>query len=79
MWRNIFKQNLKPKASGGYQWNFEIDYLNKNMQFDKADSIGAWNFKCGLFTGRSHFIFPDYSRWVQLNTNTLAMHKICLQ
>jgi len=35
--------------------------------------------KYGLFTGRACFIFPEYSRWVHLNTNTLAMMKVCLR
>lgn len=33
--------------------------------------------KNGMFTGRANFIFPEYSRWVHLATNTLPMYKVC--
>lgn len=48
------------------------------MNFNKADSIGYWAQKHGLYTGRVNFVFPEYSRWVHLNTNTLAMLKVCM-
>lgn len=72
-------QNLKQKPSGEYEWAFEIKYLDQNLQLNGADALGTWNFSYGLYTGRATFVFPDYSRWVQLNTNTLAMHKICVK
>ena len=33
--------------------------------------------KAGLYSGRAWFVFPEYSRWVHLGTNTLPMMKIC--
>lgn len=39
--------------------------------------MAFWPIKAGLFTGRANFIFPEYSRWVHLGTNTLPMLKIC--
>jgi hypothetical protein len=53
--------------------------VNKNLQLNNASSIGAWKERHGLFTGRSCFIFPEYSRWVRLGSNTLAMMKICIK
>jgi len=77
-WRSIFRENIKRDLkSGTLRWNFEEEYLYHNVNFNKADSIGYWAEKNGLFTGRVNFIFPEYSRWVHLNTNTLAMFKVC--
>eukprot|EP01016_Furgasonia_blochmanni_P005459 TRINITY_DN1211_c0_g1_i1.p1 TRINITY_DN1211_c0_g1~~TRINITY_DN1211_c0_g1_i1.p1 ORF type:complete len:458 (+),score=105.78 TRINITY_DN1211_c0_g1_i1:158-1531(+) len=77
-WRSIFLSNLV-RSGEGYNWNFEINYLAKNLSYNKADSIGYWAEKHGVFTGRNVFIFPEYSRWVHLNSNTLAIHKVCLK
>lgn len=30
-----------------------------------------------MWTGKSCFIFPEYSRYVHLNTNTLAFYRTC--
>ena len=54
-----------------------MEALNQNLRFNKADSIGYWPEKHGLFTGRANFIFSEYSQWVHLNTNTLPMLKVC--
>eukprot|EP00825_Cyclidium_porcatum_P010953 TRINITY_DN15595_c0_g1_i1.p1 TRINITY_DN15595_c0_g1~~TRINITY_DN15595_c0_g1_i1.p1 ORF type:complete len:262 (+),score=40.19 TRINITY_DN15595_c0_g1_i1:178-963(+) len=85
-WRKIFLQNLvqeqtsiKSTEQTILKWNFALEYLHQNLQKNKADSIGCWTTKMGLYTGRGLFIFPEYSRWVHLNTNTLAIHKICPQ
>lgn len=55
----------------GLSWNFELEYLYKNTNFNRADSIANWATKHGLYTGRFMALFPEYSRWVHLNTNTL--------
>lgn len=39
--------------------------------------MAFWPLKAGLFTGRANFIFPEFSRWVHLGTNTIPMLKIC--
>lgn len=49
------------------------------MSFNKADSVGNWPVKAGLYPGRAHFVFPEYSRWVHLNTNTIPMLTVCPQ
>ena len=51
--------------------------MDHNLQFNKADALGYWAQKNGMFTGRAMFVFPDQSRWVHLNTNTLPMLKVC--
>lgn len=56
-----------------------MDFIHHNLQFNKADSLGRWPIKAGLYPGRAQFIFPEFSRWVHLATNTLPMLKICPQ
>lgn len=75
-WRKILNQNLVDSGNS-LSWNFDVAGLQKNLQFAKADSLGYWAEKHGIYTGRACFIFPDFSRWVHLNTNTLAMLKVC--
>jgi pimeloyl-ACP methyl ester carboxylesterase len=77
-WRAIFSQNLKNSGTG-FDWNFSLKNVLKNVRFGKADCIGNWVEKHGIYGGRAHFIFPDQSRWIHMNTNTLAFHKICVQ
>lgn len=61
-WRSIFKQNLKTnEKSGELEYNFDLETLYHNTNFNKADSIGNWTTKYGLFPGRVNFIFSDYS------------------
>lgn len=36
-----------------------------------------WTEKMGLWVGRYAAIFPEYSRWFHLNTNTMAIYKVC--
>lgn len=77
-WRSIFTNNISKNAkTGNDAFNFELSYLNHNLNFNKADSLGNWAVKHGMFTGRAHFVFPEYSRWVHLATNTLPMYKVC--
>lgn len=76
-WRSIFCQNLKRNHKGECEWKFELDYIHANIKFNKADSLAYWPTKGGLFPGRAHFVFPEYSRWVHLGTNTLPMLKKC--
>jgi len=77
-WRAIFSQNLR-KVGDNFDWGFNLANVLKNVRFGKADCIGNWVEKHGLFGGRAQFIFPDQSRWIHMNTNTLAFHKICIQ
>jgi pimeloyl-ACP methyl ester carboxylesterase len=78
-WRSIFMQNLKKVSDQQSEWNFELDYLHHNLHFKGADNIFYWAEKHGLFTGRSYFVFPDQSRWVYMNQNTIQIHKVCIK
>jgi len=78
-WRSIFMQNLRRVSDTHYEWIFELDFLHHNLSFNSAESIGYWAEKHGIYTGRSFFVFPDQSRWVHLNTNTLTMLKVCIR
>ena len=60
-----------------FQWNFDSEALDHNLQFNSAVSLGYWAVKHGMYTGRALFVFPDYSRWIHLNTNTISMKKVC--
>lgn len=77
-WRAIFSQNLK-KTGETFEWQFHLKNILKNVRFGKADAIGNWTERNGIYGGRAHFIFPDQSRWIHMNTNTLPFHKICIQ
>ncbi|CAD8132386.1 unnamed protein product [Paramecium pentaurelia] len=78
-WRLIFSDNLIKLSSGQWDWKFALKFLHNNVSFNKADSIAFWPVKAGLYTGRAHFAFPEFSRWVHLGTNTLPMLKVCPQ
>jgi len=78
-WRKLFVDNLTRVSDTRLDWNFAMEYLHHNITFNKAESIGYWATKHGLYTGRGLFIFPEYSRWVLMATNTLPMMKICPQ
>lgn len=77
-WRRIIQNNLA-KSDSGYKWNFNVESITKNLLTDSPSSLFNWNSTTGLFTGKAQFTFPEYSRWVHLNTNTLPMMKICPQ
>jgi len=77
-WRSIYYNNLiRDAKTGKLTWNFELDYLYHNTNFNRADSIANWNFKHGLYTGRFMSVFAEYSRWVHLNTNTMRYYNTC--
>lgn len=78
-WKAIFKQNLKMITPANYDWNFNMNGLLENISHSGANHIGAWNPNFGLWGGRCCFVFPEYSRWVHLGTNTLPMHKVCMK
>jgi len=77
-WRAIFAQNLRRAGDGHFEWNFNLQNLLKNVRFNKADSVGNWVDRHGLYGGKAQFIFPEYSRWIHLNTNTLPFHRTCI-
>lgn len=77
-WRALFNQNLRRVSERSFGWDFDLPSLLHNVKFNKADSIAYWAERHGLYTGRVRFIFPEYSRWVHLATNTLPMMKVAV-
>ena len=75
-WRNIFLNNLI-KAEGGYAWNFNLNSVHQNLTRLSPSNLSSWSKSVGLYPGRSVFIFPEHSRYVHLNTNTLHMYSVC--
>lgn len=78
-WNALLKQNLKMVKPSVYEWAFDLHSLLENNASSGANHIGNWNTNFGLWGGRSLFVFPEYSRWVHLATNTLPMHKVCVK
>lgn len=76
-WEKVLKQNLKMIAPSQYEWAFNMKGLADNLANANENHIGSWNANYGLWGGRSSWIFPEYSRYVHLGTNTLPMHKVC--
>jgi len=77
-WRAIFAQNIRKLNDRQYAWDFDLQALHHNLKYNTGDNVGNWTEKHGLYTGRIRFLFPEYSRWVHLNTNTLPMMKVCM-
>lgn len=77
-WRSIFETNLQ-RGERGYHWKFDFDTVANNLQMKGPGSLISWHSSIGLYPGRSCFAFPEYSRYVYLNTNTLPMMNICPQ
>ena len=77
-WRHLFQNNLA-RQENNYKWSFNVESIANNLLKNTPNSLWDWPTTNGLFTGRSMFVFPEYSRWVHLNTNTLPMLKTCPQ
>lgn len=77
-WREIFEDNLV-KEPHGWSWHFNLEVLYQNLRSKRAESLLNWTSAMGLWTGRAMFAFPEYSRYVYLNTHTLPMMNVCTQ
>jgi pimeloyl-ACP methyl ester carboxylesterase len=73
-YRQIFKSNLLGD-SGNLQWVFNIDELSKQVKKSTPD-IAVWSESYGLWPGQAQILFPAYSRWVHLATNTLPIYNV---
>lgn len=58
-WRQLLQANLKEDSKGHLDWCFDMQAVSANLCFNKEDSLGIWNARRGMFTGRVCFIFPD--------------------
>ena len=70
---NILKNSVKQTGRSTFQWNFNLPFVSHNLEL-----LMNWEVRYGLFTGRSRFLFPEYSNHVFLNSNTLSIVKICI-
>lgn len=75
-WNEVFKKCVKSR-SGQLEWAFNMEAVKKS--FGYHDFLGNFPSNIGLYPGRSTFMFPDYSEWVYLGTNTLPMYSKCPQ
>lgn len=75
-WRALFESNIV-KADNRYTWKFDLDAVWNNIKTDSPSSLVGWHKSVGLYPGRVGFAFPDESRHVYLNTNTLPMMSVC--
>lgn len=69
----LIKNSVKQIGRSSFQWTFNMPFISENF-----DLITEWQVRHGLFTGRSRFLFPEYSNHVFLNSNTLSILKICI-
>ena len=76
-WRSIFHSQLT-KDGSRFNWNFNLDLLSRNLSSKHNESLLNWPRNMGLWVGRALFLFPDYSRYVHLGTNTIAMYNTCI-
>lgn len=73
-WRAIFKQNIE-KEKNPLQWKMNLDGLHKNMSKFQPD-VALWSEAYGLWPGQTFALFPAYSRWIHLSTNTLPFYNV---
>lgn len=77
-WRALFESNIV-KQDNRYTWKFDANAVWSNLKNDSPNSLTGWNPTVGIYPGRVCFAFPDNSRHVYLNTNTMPMLKVCIQ
>ena len=65
------------KQDNSYNWKFNLESIFQNIKHENPSSLLGWHSSVGLYPGRVNFTFPDNSRYVYLNTNTLPMLNVC--
>ena len=75
-WRSILHSQVA-KNGDKYAWNFDLNYLARNLSSKQTESLLNWPRNMGVWVGRTLFLFPEYSRYVHLGTNTMPMYKTC--
>ena len=76
-WRSIFHSQLYKEGSK-FNWNFNLNLLQRNLSSKQNDCLFNWPRNMRFWVGRALFLFPEYSRYVHLGTNTIAMYKTCV-
>lgn len=69
----LIKACVKQIGRLSFQWTFNLPFLINHFE-----QLTEWQTGHGLFTGRSRFLFPEYSNHVFLSSNTIAMRKTCI-
>jgi pimeloyl-ACP methyl ester carboxylesterase len=72
--RTLIQQNFILKKGGQRGMKFNIDFAHHRF-----DDLINWKSVYGIFGGRTKFLFPEFSEFVFLNSNTLSMMKVCTQ
>lgn len=70
----LIKSAVKQTGRSTFQWTFNLSFIAEHFE-----CLTEWQVRHGLFTGRSRFLFPEYSNHVFLNSNTLSIYKICVK
>ena len=71
----IFSQNLKQVGIQDFIFNFNTEAVSS--QFEEL--INWKKIEYGLYGGRCCFVFPEYSNYVFLNSNTLSIMTVCVK
>ena len=69
----LLKAAVRQTSRSSFSWKFNMRFFAENLE-----SLTEWQVRHGLFSGRSRFLFPEYSNHVFLGSNTLSMLKICI-
>ena len=74
----------EPKLRALLEQNFKVNKDVRQLDFnlpyvlDRFNDLIDWKWQYGIYGGRTRFIFPEYSHFVFLNSNTLSMMKVCV-
>lgn len=71
--RAVLNQNLRQLGSRSFGLKFNMPAVS----FLLEEFINWKNIDYGLYPGRVSFLFPEYSNFVFLGTNTLSMMRVC--
>ena len=69
----ILGQNLRQVGARSYNLKFNLPAVSHLLE----EYINWKTIQYGLFPGRVSFVFPEYSNYVFLGTNTLPMMRVC--
>jgi len=73
--RAVLQQNLRQVGLNDFTLNF-----NNKIVSEQFEELVNWKkIQYGLYGGRVCFIFPEYSNYVFLNSNTLSMMKVAVK
>lgn len=70
--KSILNQNLRQVGAQDFALKFNVPFVAEQFE----EYVNWKSVQYGLYTGRVSFIFPEYSNYVFLNSNTLSMMKV---